>query len=337
MAAAQQAEDRQDTAWANEETEAEVAETAGPAHGSRNGTGSAVGVIGLGTMGGAMARHLLAAGNQVTGRDVSGPCVDAFVAAGGTAAPSPAELADAADLVILSLPSVAAFDEVVSGPGGLAGAARPGLAVIEMSTLPLEVKERAAGALAGRGAVLLDCPISGTGAQIVTKDIAIYASGDPAALVRAEPVLAAFSRVRFNVGEFGNGTKLKFVANLLVAVHNVAAAEALLLAQRAGLDLPATLSALTSGAGTSRMLEVRGPLMIDGEFGAAMRVRTFQKDLDIIGDFARRLGCPTPLLSVAAQLNVAALAQGHANEDTASVFAVLQQLAGGPGAAGSAT
>jgi putative dehydrogenase len=311
-----------------------VPETAGPARDAA--TGSPVGVIGLGTMGGAMACHLLAAGYQVTGRDVSQPCVDAFVAAGGAAAASAAAVAGAAGLVIVSLPSVAAFEDVVSGPGGLAEAAGPGLTVIEMSTLPLDVKERAAGVLAARGAVLLDCPISGTGAQILTKDIAIYASGDPAALVRAEPVLAAFSRVRFNAGGFGNGTKLKFVANLLVAVHNVAAAEALLLAQRAGLDLPATLAALTSGAGTSRMLEVRGPLMIDGEFGAAMRVRTFQKDLDIIGGFARQLGCPTPLLSVAAQLNLAALAQGHADEDTASVFAVLQRLAGGAAAAPAA-
>lgn len=326
----------------NEETEAGVAQTAGPAaggNGGGNGTdksAGSVGVVGLGTMGGAMARHLLAAGYRVTGRDVSTPCVDAFTAAGGAAAPSPATVAAAADLVILSLPSVAAFGDVVSGPGGLVEAARPGLTVIEMSTLPLDVKERAAGALAERGAVLLDCPVSGTGAQIVTKDVAIYTSGDPAAVARAEPVLAAFSRARLDVGAFGNGTRLKLVANLLVAVHNVAAAEALLLAGRAGLDLRAALAALTSGAGTSRMLEVRGPLMIDGEFGAAMRVQTFQKDLDIIGDFARQLGCPTPLLSVAAQLNLAALAQGHANEDTASVFAVLQQLAGGAGAAGPA-
>ena len=119
------------------------------------------------------------------------------------------------------------------------------------------------------------------------------------------------------------------MANLLVAVHNAAAAEALLLAQRSGLDLEATLRALTPGAGTSRMLEVRGPLMISGEYGdATMKVRTFRKDTDIIGQFAGTLGCPTPLFSIAAQLNLAALAQGHGEEDTASVFAVLDRLAG---------
>jgi len=217
-----------------------------------------VGVIGLGTMGGTMARHLLGAGYRVCGRDIAPGCVDAFARAGGRPASSPAEVADAADVIILSLPSVAAFDEVTGGPDGLAGAARPGHVLIETSTLPLEVKQRAHRVLGQRGAALLDCPVSGTGAQMRTKDVVIYASGDPAAVERARPVLGAVSRAQFDVGEFGNGSRLKFVANLLVAVHNAAAAEALLLAQRSGLDLEATLRALTPGAGTSRMLEVRG-------------------------------------------------------------------------------
>ena len=164
-----------------------------------------------------------------------------------------------------------------------------------------------------------------------TKDVVVYASGDTAALARVEPVLAAFSRDRIDVGAFGNGTKLKLVANLLVAIHNVAAAEALLVAERAGLDPRAALAALTAGAGTSRMLEVRGPLMLEGAYGATMRVRTFAKDLDIIAEFARGLSCPTPLFAAAAQVHLAALAQGHADDDTASVFAVLRLLAGEAG------
>lgn len=290
---------------------------------------AAAGIVGLGTMGGAMARHLLAAGYTVYGRDVRQECVDDFVAAGGVAAPSAAAVAEKADTVIVSLPSVAAFEEVTAGADGLIGAARTGHVVIETSTLPLEVKEHAHQAFAHRGAALLDCPVSGTGAQLRVKDVALYVSGDPAAAERARPVLAAFSRAQIGLGEFGNGSRLKFVANLLVAIHNAAAAEALLLAERAGLDPAAALDALTAGAGTSRMLEVRGPLMTAGDFGTpAMRVRTFQKDVDIIGSFARAVGCPTPLFATAAQLNLAALAQGHADEDTASVFAVLRRLAG---------
>lgn len=288
-----------------------------------------VGIVGLGTMGGSMARHLLAAGYRVVGRDIEQDRVDAFVAEGGVGAASPAETAAKADVVLLSLPSVSAFEEVTSGADGLLGSVRPGQVVIETSTLPLEVKQRAHRLLARRGAALLDCPVSGTGAQIRSKDVVIYASGDRAALARARPVLAAFSRAQFDLGDFGNGSRLKLVANLLVAIHNAAAAEALLVAQQAGIDPRAALEALTSGAGASRMLEIRGPLMIDGEYGnPTMRVRTFQKDLDIIGAFAGGLGCPTPLFATAAQLNLAALAQGHADDDTASIFAVLQRLAG---------
>ncbi len=305
--------------------------TAGAGSGADEGGAGAVrsaGVVGLGAMGGAMARHLLAAGYQVTGRDVAPERAAEFQAAGGRLAASPAAVAGAADLVLLSLPSAAAFEEVIGGEGGLLAAARPGLAVAELSTLPLDVKERARLLLAERGAVLLDCPVSGTGVQILSKDVAVYASGDAAALDRARPALAAFSRVIFDVGEFGNGTKLKLVANLLVAIHNAAAAEALLLAERSGLDPRAALAALTSGAGTSRMLEVRGPLMLSGDYSSGVEVQIFQKDLDIIAAFARQASCPTPLLAAAAQLNVAALAQGHARDDTASVFAVLRRLAG---------
>jgi 3-hydroxyisobutyrate dehydrogenase-like beta-hydroxyacid dehydrogenase len=295
-----------------------------------------IGVIGLGTMGGAMARHLITAGYRVAGCDIVPERAAELTAAGGSVAASPAAVAAQTGMIIVSLPSVAAFEAATSGAAGLLAAARPGQIVIETSTLPLEIKQWAHHLLAERQVALLDCPISGTGAQIRSKDIAIYASGDPAALERVRPVLAAFSRARFDLGEFGNGSRLKYVANLLVAVHNASAAEALLLAERAGLDLRAALTALTVGAGTSRMLEVRGPLMIDAEYGdPSMRVLTFQKDLDIIAAFARDAGCPVPLFSAAAQLNLAALAQGHANEDTASVFAVLRRLAGLDGAAPS--
>ena len=285
-------------------------------------------------MGGQIAGHLLAAGYRVTGRDVVPDRARAFAALGGSAAfvaGSAAEVARRAGPVIVSLPSVRSFTEVAAE---LAEAARPGLVVIEASTLPLEVKEDARRLLETRGSVLLDCPISGTGAQLRTRDVVSYASGDPQAVAQVTPVLAAFSRSVIDLGEFGNGTRLKLVANLLVAIHNVAAAEALLLAERAGLDPRAALTALTAGAGTSRMLEVRGPLMTGETYGeATMAVRTFAKDLDIIAGFARDLECPAPVFGAAAQVHLAALAQGHGDDDTASVFAVLRRLAGadGPG------
>jgi L-threonate 2-dehydrogenase len=290
-----------------------------------------VGVVGLGTMGGQIAGHLIAAGYRVVGRDIEPGRAGALAALGGTCAGSAAEVAARAGTVLLSLPSVRAFEDVVGAADGLAAAARPGLTVIEASTLPLAVKEEARRLLEDRGAALLDCPISGTGGQLRTKDVVVYASGDAAALERVAPILDAFSREQILLGAFGNGTKLKLVANLLVAIHNVAAAEALLVAERAGLNPRSALAALTAGAGTSRMLEVRGPIMLDRAFDAAsMRVSTFQKDLDIIAGFARDLRCPAPLFAAAAQVHLAALAQGHGDDDTASVFAVLERLAGGP-------
>jgi 3-hydroxyisobutyrate dehydrogenase-like beta-hydroxyacid dehydrogenase len=286
-----------------------------------------VGVVGLGNMGLPMAAHLLAAGFGVRGYDVRPEAVDALDRAGGVPSASPAETAAGAQVVITSLPSVTALQEVVGGAQGLARATPDGLIVIETSTLPVTAKAEAARALGRAGAVLLDCPLSGTASQMRARDIAVYASGDPAAIERSHDLLAAFSRVRHEVGAFGNGMRMKLIANHLVAVHHTAAAEALLLARRAGLDPALALRALSDGAGNSRMLEVRGPMMVEGDFSRAnIALEVFQKDIDLIGDLARTARCPLPLFSAAAQLHLAAMAQGRLDEDPACVFAVLEGM-----------
>jgi len=286
-----------------------------------------VGVIGLGNMGLPMAGHLLAAGFAVQGYDVRPEAAAALAEAGGVPAASPAEATAGAPIVITSLPSVAALQQVVAGEQGLASTTQDGLILIETSTLPVAAKAEAARALGRAGAVVLDCPLSGTASQMRAADIAVYASGDPAAIKRSHDVLAAFSRVQYEVGGFGNGMRMKLVANHLVAVHHTAAAEALLLAARAGLDPALALRALADGAGSSRMLEIRGPMMIDGDFSRAnIALEVFCKDIDLIGDLARTARCPLPLFSAAAQLHLAAMAQGRLDEDPACVFAVLEQM-----------
>jgi L-threonate 2-dehydrogenase len=286
-----------------------------------------VGIIGLGNMGLPMAGHLLAAGFVVQGHDVRPEAAAALAEAGGVPAASPAEAAAGAQTVITSLSSVAALRQVVDGEQGLASTTQDGLIVIETSTLPIAAKAEAAEALRRVGAVVLDCPLSGTASQMRAADIAVYASGDPAAIKRSHDVLAAFSRVQHEVGEFGNGMRMKLVANHLVAVHHTAAAEALLLAGRAGLDPALALRALSDGAGSSRMLEIRGPMMIEGDFSRAnIALEVFGKDIDLIGDLARAVRCPLPLFSAAAQLHLAAMAQGRLDEDPACVFAVLEQM-----------
>jgi L-threonate 2-dehydrogenase len=157
-----------------------------------------------------------------------------------------------------------------------------------------------------------------------------YLSGDAAAKARARPVLAAMTRQVYDVGPFGNGMKLKIVANLLVTVHNLAAAEALVLAEQAGLDLAMVLTAIGDGAGTSRMFEVRGPAMVARDYAQpGIRAQVYDKDIGIIAAFAAELRSPTPLFSLAAAFYQAALAQGHGDDDTSSVHAVLRQLVPG--------
>ncbi|MGA8004944.1 MAG: NAD-binding protein, partial [Burkholderiales bacterium] len=185
-------------------------------------------------------------------------------------------------------------------------------------------------------ATLLDCPLSGTGAQARTRDLAVYASGPRAAVRRCAAVFEGFARAHYYVGAFGAGSKMKFVANLLVAIHNVSAAEALVLGQKAGLDPALVYKVVGDGAGSSRMFQVRGPMMVAGDYrDATMKVEVWQKDMAIIADFARSLGCPTPLLLASAPLYTAAIAAGRGQQDTAAVCAVLETMAGvkrrGPG------
>jgi L-threonate 2-dehydrogenase len=285
----------------------------------------AAGFIGLGVMGSALSSHLLAAGWEVAGYDVDPARLTAHEERGGRAAASPAGAAAHADVIVTSLPHAQALRDVVRALSGIP----PGRVVIETSTLPVTVKEDARDFLAERGVVLLDSPLSGTGAQARDKDVVAYLSGPGEAKARAGPVLRAMTRGVHDVGEFGNGSAVKFVANLLVAVHNTAAAEALVLAERAGLDLATVLAAVGDGAGTSRMFEVRGPAMAAGDYsGPGIRTSVFGKDLEVIAGFARDVGSPTPLFALASEFYRAALAQGRGDQDTACVHAVLRALAG---------
>jgi L-threonate 2-dehydrogenase len=284
----------------------------------------AVGFIGLGVMGSALSTHVIEAGWQVAGYDIDPAALAAHQDRGGTGVASAAEVARHAEIIVTSLPHVQAFRDVTREIGTC-----PDRVVIETSTLPVPVKEEAREFLAVRNVVLLDCPLSGTGGQARNKDVVAYLSGPDDAKARAEPVLRAMTRNIHDVGEFGNGSAVKFIANLLVAVHNAAAAEALVLAEQAGLDLATVLKAVGDGAGTSRMFEVRGPAMAAADYsGPGVRTTVFGKDLEIIAGFARDVGSPTPLFGLASALYTAALAQGRGDEDAACVHAVLRVMAG---------
>ncbi len=289
------------------------------------------GIVGLGIMGSAYAGLLIDAGLATTGYDVLPDALERFRAAGGSAAASPCAVADASDVIITALPSVAALETAYFGAGGLAATASPAAVFVEASTFALDVKESLRARMAERGLQVLDAPVSGTGSQARVRDLAIYASGERTAFDTAQPVLETIARSVRYVGPFGNGSKLKYIANLLVTIHNLSTAEAVVLTQKAGLDPYEMLEVVGEGAGSSRMLQVRGPMMAAGRYDdATMKLDIYQKDLDVIAEFARSVGAPTPLFTQSTLFYLAALAQGRGKQDTAAIASVLKTMAGLP-------
>ena len=285
-----------------------------------------VGVIGLGIMGSAISANLVRAGFETFGYDVLPARRKVLERAGGIATQSAAQVVAHTSIALTSLPSVAALDRVARE---LARNGRRGGIVLETSTLPIEDKLRARAVLGAAGMTLLDCPLSGTGAQAKTGDLSVYASGPRKAYDAAVPVFEGFARSHYFLGAFGNGSKMKFVANLLVAIHNVSAAEAFVLGMKAGLAPRTILRVAGDGAGASRMFQVRGPMMVAGRYRkATMKNEVWQKDMKIIRAFARALGVRTPLFDASATVYAAAMQRGYAEQDTAAVCAVLEGMAG---------
>ena len=305
-----------------------------------DGASGNVGVIGLGIMGSAIAANLQSAGFRVAGIDVDEGARARLRSRVDSVADSVAGLPAQARVLVSSLPSSSALMKVCealardaqagagqAGDASQADTARRVLA--ETSTLPIADKLRARDLLAGAGIGMVDAPLSGTGAQARTRDLAVYASGEPADIEAAAAVFDGFARVRYDVGPFGNGMRMKLVANLLVAIHNVSSAEALVFARRLGLDPAKVVEVVGDGAGSSRMLQVRGPTMAArGWEEATMKVEVWGKDMAIIGAALAELAVPAPLFAACVPVYHAALAQGHALHDTASVYAVLERMAG---------
>jgi putative dehydrogenase len=285
-----------------------------------------VGVVGLGIMGGAFARNLVKAGWHVVGFDIEPARCRAMARAGVKIAPNAETLAREVPTIITSLPKPAALDATVRA---IVNAQVSPRMIVEASTFTIDDKRKAKRALREAGHVMLDCPVSGTGAQAKAKDLMIYASGDSKSIRKLRPLFAAFARAAHDLGDFGNGSRMKYIANLLVAINNVASAEAMVLGLRAGLDAQTVLEMVSSGAGTSRVFELRAPMMVKSRYDApSMKMSLWQKDMAVIGDFARQLGCPTPLFDATVPIYNKAMKTGHGEHDTAAVCAVLEKMAG---------
>ena len=283
-------------------------------------------MVGLGIMGGAISRNLAAKGWHVVGFDTNPErCKEARENSVEIAA-STADLAAKAEIILTSLPSPAAVHAVIAE---IVVAKAPRRIVVELSTLALADKFAMRDTLAAAGHVGLDCPLSGTGAQAQTGDLVVFASGDIDAIDKCRPVFADFSRKTADLGAFGNGSKMKYVANHLVAIHNVATAEALVLGMKSGLDPRTIIEVISSGAGNSRVFELRAPLMAQRKYDPpTMRITTWKKDLDVIGGYAGELGVPLPVFDATLALYSAAKSMGYGDYDTGSVCAVLEKMAG---------
>ena len=282
-------------------------------------------MIGLGIMGGAFAKNLVKAGWHVVGYDTNAARRREAKRAGVEIAQNAVELAAAVPTILTSLPKPEALADTVRK---IAGAKLKRKLLVEMSTFKISDKEKAAAVLRKVGHQMIDCPVSGTGAQAKNRDLVFYASGDPKLIVKIRPLLSAFGRGVFNVGSFGNGSRMKYVANLLVAINNVASAEAMVLGMKAGLDPRMIVDLITAGAGNSRVFELRAPMMAKGRYDdVTMKISVWDKDMQVIGDYARRIRVPTPIFDATKGIYIRAMKSGLGGRDTAAVCAVLEKMA----------
>jgi len=289
---------------------------------------STIGIVGLGLLGHAIASRLIKAGHAVIGFDVLPDRVAALAVMGGTPASSAAAVAQSAEAVCTLLPSLATAEAAILGAGGVLAGARPDLAVIQMSTISPTLTERLAREVTARGLGFLDCPVSGTSSMVERGDGIFFVGGDRALFERWQPVLESVLARAVLVGRVGQAMVLKLVANLLVALNSAAAAEALTLARKSGLDLPLALDVLNASAAASSMLKVRGPMIVRGEFPAQMKLDLFMKDIHLMQEAATAVGAPLPFTDLAERLYAAAQAAGHGGEDLAVVVTALDWAVG---------
>lgn len=282
-----------------------------------------VGIVGLGIMGGAIARNLVEREWRVIGFDIDAARCAELALADVTIADNVGRVARDAKIIMTSLPGPAAAEDVAAA---IANSGQSPRIVVELSTLSIADKLRFEAILKQAGHIALDCPLSGTGAQARNRDLVVYASGDSAAIARCADLFADFAKQSADLGAYGNGSRMKFIANHLVAIHNVAAAEAMVLAQRAGLDPKMVVDMVGPGAGGSRMFQMRAPMMVEGVYEpATMKVATWKKDMAIIAEFADDVGCATPLFTLTQPVYAQAMAMGLGDQDTAAVFEVLKK------------
>ncbi len=287
-----------------------------------------IGIIGVGLLGSAVASRLLKGGFEVAAYDTRLEQVKALQTQGLVAAASIAAAAAEADAVFTILPSLESVETTILGAGGLIETAPQNCTVIQMSTVSPNLTRRLGNAAAAKALGFLDAPMSGTSAMVERGDCAIFVAGDRWRTDACQPIFDAIAKKTHYVGNVGMASLAKLATNLLVGLNTAALAEALVLGAKAGLAPGALVEILKESAGASKMVDVRGPLMVSHRFDAQMKIDLFLKDFKLMLEEGLRLGVPLPLTSITQQLVTAAAAAGRGNEDLAALVTTYELLAG---------
>lgn len=288
-----------------------------------------VAVIGLGSMGFGMATSLRRAGFEVTGFDVNDQMVARFVANGGRGAQTPAEAAQAADVVISVVVNAAQTEAILFGADGVAETLPEGAVFVSSATMDPDVARSLAARLETTGRLYLDAPISGGSVRAAEGALTVLASGSAAAFAKARPALDAMAAKLYELGdEPGIGAAFKMINQLLAGVHIAAASEAVAFAARQGLDIRKVYEVITASAGNSWMFENRVPHVLDGDYAPRSAVDIFVKDLGIVQDMARSAKFPVPVAAAALQMFLMTSAAGMGGDDDASVARLYARITG---------
>jgi 3-hydroxyisobutyrate dehydrogenase-like beta-hydroxyacid dehydrogenase len=287
-----------------------------------------IAIVGVGLLGSAVASRLLEGGFEVVGYDSLPDQVTRLAPRGLLAATSVKDAAAGADAIFTILPTPDSVEAAILSPGGLLEAMPRSAILLQMSTISPTLSRRLAGAVASAGRGFLDTPMSGTSAMVARGDCTIFVGGDAARLEVCRPVLAAIGRRAVHIGPAGSASLAKLATNLLVALNTAALAEALVLGEKGGLAPGALLDLLKDSAAASKMVDVRGPLMVEGRFEPQMKLDLFLKDLRLMLEEGQRLGVALPLTSLTQQLCTATVAGGRGGEDLAALITTLRQMAG---------
>ena len=283
-----------------------------------------IGSIGLGAMGGSYAKFLIEDNYTVYGVDPDTRNAEIFTSLGGVLLNNISDLIDKSDVIILSLPTVPIFKEIINEIE-VNGKSNESKTLIDMNTISLVDKIETKNKLEKLNINMIDAPVSGTGAQAKVKDIVVMSSGDKIIIDECEDIFRSFSKQNIYVGDFGNGIKFKILANLLVTVHNTVTAEALLLGQKAGLEEKMIYQVLNAGAATSVMLDKRMPLMINKNYEpATASMRIFLKDIDVITDYLKSNNLSSPTFEAAANLYNQSKENIPITHDTAAIYEQLK-------------